>query len=212
MRAQLRARFWGAVLGFLGLLPERVEVSRSDRPEDLLEASLDLAQTQLLAQIADETSLDGRTMGVLAFLGALVAADVAAQGVLGKWWWTALIGVGLATMPCLYSVFARDTKLGPQSLTFYTTFGGYPSTVARQQLLADLDVAFRANSARVKRKRRCLRAAVCTTAVGLIGASLMVTLDTPTTMKGDGKPNKTTAAQAAPRLGAGTVGAAASHP
>lgn len=39
----------------------------------ILDATLAFSQTQLLAQIADETSLDGRTMGVLGFNGALVA-------------------------------------------------------------------------------------------------------------------------------------------
>ena len=68
------------------------------RPSGPLEATLELAQTQLLAQIADETSLDGRTVGILAFLGALLAVDVA----------------------------AKDTDLGPLSVTFYATYGGHP--------------------------------------------------------------------------------------
>jgi hypothetical protein len=79
---------------------------------------LELAQTQLLAQIADETSLDGRTVGVLAFLGALLATDIAAKDVLGKWWWTALIGIAVGILPCVQSVLAKDTDLGPPSLTF----------------------------------------------------------------------------------------------
>lgn len=32
---------------------------------DLLDASLAVAQTQMLGQLADETALDGRTMGIL---------------------------------------------------------------------------------------------------------------------------------------------------
>jgi hypothetical protein len=66
-------------------------IEASDDPADeLLRATLALAQTQLLAQLAGETSLDGRTMGVLAFNGALLAADVAARGSLSTWWWTQL--------------------------------------------------------------------------------------------------------------------------
>jgi hypothetical protein len=42
-----------------------------DGDPGLLDASLALSRTQLLGQIADETSLDGRTMGTLGFNGAL---------------------------------------------------------------------------------------------------------------------------------------------
>jgi sulfur-carrier protein adenylyltransferase/sulfurtransferase len=68
----------------------------SERHNDLLSATLDVAQAQLLAQIADETSLDGRTMGILAFHCALLAADVAAKELLGTWWWTPLVALSLA--------------------------------------------------------------------------------------------------------------------
>lgn len=47
-----------------------VEVEDGDLSA-ILDATLAFSQTQLLAQIADETSLDGRTMGVLGFNGAL---------------------------------------------------------------------------------------------------------------------------------------------
>jgi hypothetical protein len=127
-----------------------------DRPAPL-EATLELAQTRLLAQIADETSLDGRTVGILAFLGALLAVDVAAKDILGTWWWTPLVGVGLATLPCLRSILSKDTDLGPLSVTFYATYGGHPSTAAREQLLADLADAFENNAARMKTKRSSLR-------------------------------------------------------
>ncbi len=150
--------------------------------EDLLQATLELAQTQLLAQIADETSLDGRTMGILAFLGALLAVDVAAKDILGTWWWTPLVGVGLATLPCLRSILSKDTDLGPLSVTFYATYGGHPSSAAREQLLADLANAFENNAARVKTKRSSLRWALGIIAAGLVAASLMITLDRPTTI------------------------------
>jgi hypothetical protein len=160
--------------------PERIVLKE---PEDLLEATLELAQTQLIAQIADETSTDGRTMGVLAFIGALLAADIAAKDVLGRWWWTLLVAVGLATFPCLRSTFGKDTDLGPPALTFYATYGGHTSKRAREQLLADLDASFQINATRVKVKRRRLRWAVGIISVGLVVASLLIGLDTPTTIK-----------------------------
>lgn len=181
---------WEARLrGFFGSRRVTIEVPARE-PEDLLEAALELAQTQLLGQLADETSLDGRIMGILAFIGALLAADIAAKSILGIWWWTPLVGIGIATIPCARSIFTPDTLLGPRSYQFYADYGGHPSGVARKQLLTDLDTASLANLARVKTKRRCLRAALVIVSVGLIGASLMITLDTPTTitvMLGRGK-------------------------
>jgi hypothetical protein len=109
----------------------------------ILDATLSLAQTQLLAQIADETSLDGRMMGLLGFNGALLAADVAAKGVLGTWWWAPLPFVAITTALCSRSIFGKDTYLGPEALTFYTSYGGQSSGLARKTLLADLDVAYK---------------------------------------------------------------------
>jgi hypothetical protein len=48
----------------------------NDGNPELLGDSLALARTQLAGQIADENSLDGRTMGTLGFNGALMLEDV----------------------------------------------------------------------------------------------------------------------------------------
>jgi hypothetical protein len=144
--------------------------------DELLDAALVLAQTQLLAQIADETSLDSRTMGILAFNGALLAADVAARGLLGTWWWTPLLALSLPTLMCLRSALAKETDLGPLAITFYASYGGQPSPAAREQLLADLGGAFEENADRVKSKTRRLRWALGILVAGLIVAALMITL------------------------------------
>jgi hypothetical protein len=210
---------WGKrVRGLLG--PRAITVNVSPRePEDLLEAALELAQTQLLAQIADETSIDGRTMGVLAFIGALLAADIAAKATLGTWWWTPLVGVGLATLPCIRSILTKDTDLGPRSYQFYADYGAHPSGIARKQLLTDLDHAFLANAGRVKTKQRCLRWSVGIVSIGLVAASLVITLDMPTRINNHGQEGKDRtsgkpAASAAARPGshAGTISGTSPQP
>jgi hypothetical protein len=138
-----------------------------------LDAALSLAQTQLVGQLADETSLDGRTMGTLGFSGALLAADLAAKSTLGVFWWTPLVVLSVATLCCLGPTlrvgvdFMRNTDLGPNADAFYLAYGRHPMLATREQLLADLGRAFSSNSRRLRAKERALRAAVVTLAVGL---------------------------------------------
>lgn len=166
--------------------PTALPVVSSREPEDLLEASLELAQTQLLGQLAEETSIDGETMGVLAFTGGLLAVDIASKSLLGTWWWTPLVGIGLATLACIQSIFGDPPDLGPSSLQFYVAYGGGESVAARAQLLADLDTAFQANATRARDKRTRLRRAVVIIVTGLILAALMISLGSPITLNGHG--------------------------
>jgi hypothetical protein len=159
--------------------PEPSEPIESADASVNLDATLALSETQLLAQIADETSLDGRTMGLLAFNGALLAADIAAKSVLSTWWWTPLPFLAVATTLCLWSTFAKDTDLGPRALDFYATYGGLSAGAARLQLLADLDTSFEENGIRVKQKGALLRLALGTLTVGLVIAALLIALDRP---------------------------------
>ncbi len=151
----------------------------------VLDATLALSETQLLAQIADETSSDGRTMGLLAFNGALLAADIAARGLLGGWWWAPLPFLAIATALCLWSTFARNTDLGPRALSFYAAYSGLPAAAVRLQLLADLDSAFAENAARVRRKGTLLRWALGILTLGLVLAALLIALDRPTKVTAD---------------------------
>jgi hypothetical protein len=180
---------------------------------DILDATLALSQTQLLAQIADETSLDGRTMGMLGFNGALVAADVAAKDVLGTWWWTPLPFVLLTALLCAKSILAKDTSLGPAALVFFSNYGGQSSKLAREQLLADLDVAYKSNSERAAEKAGNLRGALAVLAAGLVIAGSLIAFDRPSKVETHANPNPaaTTTRTAAARTGSGTVGAAANR-
>jgi hypothetical protein len=153
-----------------------------DGAQDLLSDSLALARTQLASQIADENSLDGRTMGTLGFNGALLAASLVARGLLGAYWWTPLIAIGLATLCCLRPAlafglnFARVTDFGPRADRFYRTFAGEPSRVGREQMLEDLSRAVVHNGRRFTAKRRALQAALLILAFGLPVSALLIGL------------------------------------
>jgi hypothetical protein len=144
--------------------------------DQTLEAMLALAQTQILAQVTDEASLDGRNMGLLAFNGALLGGTLAAKTLLGGYWWTPLVAVGLATAPCLWSVFAKNSAFGPPAREFYEKFGGQDSRLARTQLLADLDDAFAFNASRVRAKAFRLQVALGILTGGLTIAALLIVL------------------------------------
>jgi hypothetical protein len=167
-------------------IPVRV-VEAVDGP-DVLDASLSLAHTQLVGQLADETSLDARTMGTLGFTGALLAVDIAAKDLLGAAWWTPLIAIGLTAACCLSPTlgigfgFARDTDLGPDPIAFCSTYDRRPARAAREQLLADLVAAFSSNARRLRAKQRALRAALVILALGLSASTVIVGIDRPTTI------------------------------
>jgi hypothetical protein len=168
-------------------IPVRV-VEDGDGP-DLLEASLALAHTQLVGQLADETSLDARTMGTLGFTGALLAADIAARDLLGAAWWTPLIAIGLATACCLgpalgvgFGLF-RHTDLGPNASAFYTTYGDKPSRAAREQMLTDLAAAYARNARQVRAKQHALRTSLMILVIGLLVSATAVATEQPSTIK-----------------------------
>jgi hypothetical protein len=144
---------------------------------------LALSQTQILAQVTDEASIDSRTVGLLAFNGALLGGTLAAKALLGHFWWTPLIVVIVATGPCLWSVFKKTSAFGPPALGFYEVFGTGPIG-SRAQLLSDLDDAFDFNAGRVKWKTRRLRASLATLVVGLVVTALLIAVSRPTTIEG----------------------------
>ena len=149
---------------------------------ELLDAMVGFSETQILGQVADEASIDGRTMGVLAFAGALLGGTLAARDLLGPLWWTPLIPVAAASGWCLWSVKKQATAYGPYALSFYERFGGLGPLLARTQLLADLDRTFKLNEVRVANKQKRLRRSLVTLVVGLAIAGLLIAVDRPTTI------------------------------
>jgi hypothetical protein len=146
----------------------------------ILVSALEHGEIQLLAQIADETSLDGRLMGVLGFNGALLAADIAAKPVLHFWWWSPLPFVAFASYRCFTAIFQEETKLGPAALEFYAEYGGQEARAAREQLLADLDASRQNNTKRAVEMSKILRQSLRILFVGLFIAGALIAFATPT--------------------------------
>jgi hypothetical protein len=163
--------------------PTKTSAATDDDKSVLLDASLTLSQTQILAQNQDEASLDGQVMGLVAFNGALVAADIAAKEVIGTYWRVPLLGIGLATLLCLFLGFGMRGDLGLKAATFYEHYGGQLAIPGREQLLADLDAAFDRNAARIRAKYIGVRCAEGLLLLGLILAALLIVSAAPTRIK-----------------------------
>jgi hypothetical protein len=185
LRLRSRDRFQRSRLYDVGVLGKRRKKTKDGAVEQrqVLDAMLAFSQTQLLAQVTDEASLDSRTIGLLAFNGALLGGTLAAKTLLGYYWWAPLIVVALATGPCLWSVFKKTSAFGPPALRFYKEFGAPRSTQSPNAapLRPGRHVRFQRGEGQVEdlATSRILGSLV----VGLGVAALLIAVVRPTTMK-----------------------------
>jgi hypothetical protein len=152
-----------------------------------------LVETQLLAQVADDASLDGRATGLIGFNGALLAAAIAARELLGPYWRAPVVVVGVVTVMLLFGVlfekrgdFLRKPyrlALGVRAGEFYETYAARPPLEVRERLLGDLADAFEGNATQIIRKRRWLQSATLLLVGGLAVAALLIALNEPTKMR-----------------------------
>lgn len=148
----------------------------------MLEAAIFVAQTQLLAQVADDASLDGRSTGLVGFNAAIVAATIAAKEVLGTYWWTPLPPLFVSTLILVVTLFGRleslltknegALDLGKPAATFFEKYGSRRRLEALKQLLADLGAAFSANAKQIAAKRRRLQVSIGIFLAGLTVAAV----------------------------------------
>jgi hypothetical protein len=165
----------------------------------IVDAALALAETQLLAQVAEDANLDGRTTGLLGFSGALAAVTIAAKEPIGgSLWLVPLFVLGAVTLVFLWILYGgtrfRDllTALwhapnrlgfGVPAWAFYEKFVGTSSLEARAKLLEELAGVIHENAARIGRKQRQLQVTTIAMIVGLIVAGLLIAFDRPTKME-----------------------------
>lgn len=164
----------------------------------IADAALALAETQLLAQVADDASVDGRATGLIGFNGALLAAAIAARELLGPYWLAPVGVVSVVTLMLLFGVlyekrgdFLRKPyrlALGVRAGEFYEKYAAGSSVVARERLLGDLADAFEGNATRITRKRRWLQSATLALVGGLAIAALLIVRNEPTKMRTCPKP------------------------
>jgi hypothetical protein len=168
---------------------------------EIADAALALAEAQLLAQVADDASLDGRTTGLIGFNGALLVATIAVKELLGGLWLVPLFVVGVATLMLLWVLYGGQKRhdrrddhtepepnrgglaVGVRAGQFYEAYKMGPSLDARERLLGELAIAFDKNFKRIARKRRWLQATTIFLVLGLGVAALLIETDRPTKMR-----------------------------
>ena len=194
-------------------VPEEESFEPSDETRGVVaDAALALVETQLLAQVADDASLDGRATGLIGFNGALLAAVIAAKEllVLGPLWPSPIGVIAAATLMLLRSLYGgrrrrdqRDHELQPRpnregvsvgvrADEFYEQYAEGPALDARERLLDDLALSFDKNSERIIRKRRWLQTATLFLIAGLAVAALVIDLDRPTRLEAHGEESSVT--------------------
>lgn len=191
----------------------------SDETKGLVaDAALALVEAQVLAQVADDASVDGRATGLVGFNGALLAAAVAARDLLGHYWLVPVGVVAVVTLMLLFGVlyekrgdFLRKPHrlaLGVRAGEFYETYSASSPLKARELLLGDLADAFEGNATQITRKRRWLQSATLLLVGGLAVAALLIALNEPTKMSACPK----TQLQNCPGQGSNQSGRAAQFP
>lgn len=193
-------RHWPAVAIIAGLfLRRRARVRARRLQSDLvLDEALHLVRMQLLAQIADDGSLDVRATGIVGFNGVLVAATIGAKSLLGTYWYAPFFPLGISIFILIVSLFGeldrrisklekRDRRasfdLGIEAAPYYEAFGGRKAHEGRARLLGDLAQAFQTNTRRLSAKRLRLQWAIAVLIVGLLAASILISQNLSPTMR-----------------------------
>lgn len=143
----------------------------------VLGATLQLANTQLLAQSQDEVGVDGQAMGLVGFGGAVLGVSLAAISVLGAVWLVPMVAAVSSTGLCLALQVGARGDVGPAASRFCSLYGRGPGVPGCEQLLSELDRSIHANARRIRLKRQGVRLARGILLVGLLFTGLVLAAD-----------------------------------
>src|SRR5579872_5777976 len=117
-------------------------------PDDITaitEVTRDLAYRQLDAQLQSSTSYDAKTIGLIAFDVAGVAAVVAANDVFGSFCWAVALGLLVGSVAGLVALWNRQFDVGPDPGTFYENTKSESAAQANIALVTELTGSLQAN-------------------------------------------------------------------
>jgi hypothetical protein len=136
----------------------------------VLEIILDRVQARLDGQFRDNDALDLKALGLLAVDAGALALLVATHDVINRLWWIPGIGLGVAGVLLLVTVWPRNFDVGPDWREFYDTYGNETPDVVGRHMLAELLAATERNAGGVPVKQWLFNAGFVVLALSLLGS------------------------------------------
>jgi len=126
-----------------------------------LRAAVYASHEELSAQVAADSALDSKLMGLLAFFAAAGGLSLTLHHGLHDGRALLLAGAGLGALACLVGSIGRSRPdTGPPPQRFYDDYGSSAETDYLTQLLADLAATAERNLEELKRRHRALTFAI----------------------------------------------------
>jgi hypothetical protein len=119
-----------------------------------------LGERQLQIQFTLSSMYDAQAMGILALNGVLVAAAIAAEGLLGHLWWLALIGFFVSSLPCIVALSGGGEDLALDIQTAFAAAATSTTDEMDQFLTKSINKALINNDGQLKAKRWLIAVAV----------------------------------------------------
>jgi hypothetical protein len=115
----------------------------SEDLKSITETARDLAYRQLDAQGQSFNNFDSKTVGVLGFDAAALAAILAGKDLFHGWWGVPAVGIVVSALFAILAIRSFNWDIGPDPRVFYekATKGGAPkgsSVKANVELVSDL--------------------------------------------------------------------------
>ncbi|HVS06737.1 MAG TPA: hypothetical protein VHK65_11315 [Candidatus Dormibacteraeota bacterium] len=130
------------------------------RPSDVLgrmDLVIALAQSELAAQVTQESGLDTKATGLAGLAGTVVIAVLATRSSFGPAWWVPFGGFLLATILALVTLFTDPLSVGPLFPDFYDGIKTDPEETAKRKAIEDLSADIENNTRLLNVKRALLQ-------------------------------------------------------
>jgi hypothetical protein len=140
----------------------------------MLEVLIDLTEAQIAAAYARAANLDTQALGLAGFDAALVTADLAAQRLLGHWWWVPLPGLAISIVLGASVMAVTRFDFGPAPSRFYARHADGPQDDALEHLLSDLIASQHDNAQPVHLKTERLVLALATLVLTVVCSAVAI--------------------------------------
>jgi hypothetical protein len=142
-----------------------------DRPFGPLRS---LSEAQLQIQFTLASMYDTQAMGILALNGALAAAAVAADRLLGHDWWLALLGLLFSSVFCLLALGRSGESVGPDIKPLILQAAERTENEMDRGLAVFIGDNVKDNAHHLGAKRRLVWVAIALLGLTIAGATLLV--------------------------------------